>query len=56
MIWDSNSSNMEELNVDEWNSTMGFQINTTIVLGMFKKTCKQILGPIMDIFQLLMDF
>jgi hypothetical protein len=48
MIWDSNSSNMEELNVDEW--------EWTIVLIIFKGTCKQILGPIMDINQLFMDF
>jgi hypothetical protein len=55
MIWDSNSSNMEELNVDEWDWTMGFWINTTIVLGISKGTCRQILGPIMDIDQLFMD-
>jgi len=32
MIWNSNSFHMEELNVDEQKSTMGFQTCTIVVL------------------------
>lgn len=49
MMWDSNSSNMEELNVNEREWAMGFHINTTTMPNIFKGPCRQILGQVMDI-------
>lgn len=49
MVWDSKSSCMEELNVNERKQAMGFHNNTTIVLGLSKRAHRQILGQIMDL-------
>ncbi len=37
MIWDSNSSNIEELSVDERKWTMGFCTNIIVVLNIFER-------------------
>jgi len=44
MIWDANSSKMEEPNVDEQKRAMGFCICTIIVQRIFEGIHKQILG------------
>jgi hypothetical protein len=37
MIWDSNSSNMEEFSADERKWAMGFCTNIIVVLNIFKR-------------------
>ncbi len=49
MMWDSNSLNMEGLNVNEREWAMGFQINTITMPNIFEGTCRQILGQVIDI-------
>jgi hypothetical protein len=48
MIWDFHSFNMEEPNANEREWAMGFRTNTTIVQGISKGACRQILGQVMD--------
>jgi hypothetical protein len=36
MIWDANSSKMEEPNANEREQAMGFRTSTTIVQGIFE--------------------
>jgi hypothetical protein len=49
MIWDSNSSNMEDPNANEMEQAMGFHISTTTMWGISKKVHRRILGQVMDI-------
>ncbi len=49
MMWDSNSPNMEELNVNEREWAMGFQINTITMPNIFEGACRQNLGQVIDI-------
>ncbi len=49
MIWDSNTSNMEELNANGKEWTMGFYTTITFVPNIFEGACMQILKQIMDI-------
>ncbi len=49
MIWDANSSKMEEPNVDEQERAMGFRTNTTIVQGISKGDRRQLLGQFMNL-------
>jgi hypothetical protein len=49
MIWDANSSKMEEPNANEQGRAMGFHIGTTIVQGISKGFRKWILGQVMDL-------
>jgi hypothetical protein len=37
VIWDFNSSNMEEFNADETKQTMSFYIYTIAMLGIYEK-------------------
>jgi hypothetical protein len=37
MIWDSNSSNMEEPIANEWKWAMGFCTNIIVVLNIFER-------------------
>jgi len=46
MTWDFNSSNMEELHVNEKEWAMGFHINTTTMPSIFEGPCKQNLGKL----------
>jgi hypothetical protein len=48
MIWDANSSKMEEPDGNERKQAMGFHTSTTIVQGIFKGACRQILGQVME--------
>jgi hypothetical protein len=45
MIWDANSSKMEEPNVAKWEQSMGFHTSTTIVQGIFKGAHRRIFMP-----------
>ncbi len=56
IIWDANSSRMEEPNVDEQERTMGFHTTTTTMQKLSKGTHKQILGQVMDIICLTWIF
>jgi hypothetical protein len=49
MIWDFNSSNMEELNTNEIKQTMNFHIYTIAMLGFYEGTHRLILGQVMDL-------
>jgi len=49
MIWDFNSSSMEELNVDERERAMGSRTYTSNVFNISKGTHNQILGQVMDL-------
>ncbi len=49
MIWDFNSSNMEELNVDERERAMGSRTYTSNVLDISTGTHNQILGQVIDL-------
>ncbi len=56
MIWDSNSSRVEEPNVDEQEQAMGFHIGTTTVQRFFKGTHRRILRQVMDLICLTWIF
>jgi hypothetical protein len=56
IIWDANSSRMEEPNVDEQEWTMGFHTATTIMQKLSKGTHRQILEQVMDIICLTWIF
>jgi hypothetical protein len=49
MIWDANSSKMEELNADEQKHIMGFHTCTTTMPRISKGVHKWILGQVMDL-------
>jgi hypothetical protein len=49
MIWDTNSSRMEEPNVDEQKQAMRFCTSITIMRGISKGVYQQILGRVMDL-------
>jgi hypothetical protein len=49
MIWDSNSSNVEEPNVHEREQTMGFHTNIVEMYYILKWISWQILGQVKDI-------
>ncbi len=56
IIWDANSSKMEEPNVNEQKWTMGFCTCTTTMWGIFEGLRRQILGLIMDLTYLTWIF
>jgi hypothetical protein len=43
MIWDANSSRMEEPNVDERKQPMGFCTSTTYYQGVHKQILRQVM-------------
>jgi hypothetical protein len=49
MSWDSHSSSMEELNVNEREWAMGFCTSTTIMQDISKGAYRWILGQVMDL-------
>jgi hypothetical protein len=49
MVWDSNSSKVEEPNVHEREQTMGFHSNTVKMFYIFKWVSWQILGQVKNI-------
>jgi hypothetical protein len=52
MIWDANSSKMEEPNIDEQKHVMGFHTGTTTMPKVSKGVHKWILGQVMDLTRL----
>jgi hypothetical protein len=49
MIWDTNSSRMEEPNVDEQEQAIGFCTSIIVMRGIFKGVYRRILGHVMDL-------